>query len=60
MGNLLVKRAKNKNAKLKAEANKNKIIAEQNKAKTNKALKVEVLEEKELAPEAKTLMLDVY
>ena len=36
MGNLLIKRAKNKNSKIKAEANKNKITAEQNKAKTDR------------------------
>ena len=60
MKSLIAERAKRNNDKIKAEANKSKIKAEQNKAKTNKALKKEVIEEKEIAPEVKTLMLDVY
>ena len=60
MKSLIAERAKRNNNKIKAEANKSKIKAEQNKAKTTKAIKVEVLEEKEIAPEVKTLMLDVY
>ena len=60
MKSLIAERAKRNNSKIKAEANKSKIKAEQNKAKANKTVKVEVLQEKELAPEAKTLMLDVY
>ena len=60
MKSLIAERTKRNNSKIKAEANKSKAKAEQSKAKATKAVKIEVLEEKQLAPESKTLMLDVY
>ena len=60
MKNLLIKRVENNNQKVKAEAAKSKQKEANCKSKTTKAVKVEVLVEKELAPEVKTFMLDVY
>ena len=60
MKNLLTKRVQNNNEKIKAEANKNKQLAEKCKAKEIRKDKKEVIEEKVVSNEAKTLMLDVY
>ena len=60
MKNLLTKRVQNNNEKIKAEANKNKQLAEKSKAKEIRKDKKEVIEEKVVSNEAKTLMLYVY
>lgn len=60
MKNLLTKRVENNNEKIKAEATINKQKAEKRKAKEKNIERKEVLEEKVIANESKTLMLDIY
>ena len=60
MKSLIVERVKRNNIKIKAEANKNKENVKQTVAKIINTNKVVVLEEKIIANEVKTLMLDVY
>ena len=59
MKNLMANMIKNKNAKVKAEASKNKKLAGEHKTTiTQENIKQNIVVEKEVMKESKTLMLD--